>query len=242
MILLLQTGSAPPTSEHDYAQLFGQALGLEPVLADARLGEFPEGDWDGVVITGSAFSTYEELDWIAGAEEYLRRLAARGVPLYGVCFGHQLLAQAFGGKVEPCPAGWELGTCQVELNELGQKDPLFEALPSRLSVQQSHADVVTVLPEGAEVLAGNAHWGVQAFRLGRHIWGTQFHPEFTPATMAAAVERVVPLLGADDEYKQQLLRNIESTSSGCLANFARHILSRSQPVSPGQSEPHSPGR
>ncbi len=223
MILLLQTGSAPPTSEQDYAQLFGQALGVEPVLADARLGEFPEGDWAGVVITGSAFSTYEELDWIAEAEEYLRRLAARGVPLYGVCFGHQLLAQAFGGRVERCPGGWELGTCRVELNELGRKDPLFQGLPVSMTVQQSHADVVTVLPERAEVLASNAHWGVQAFRLGGRIWATQFHPEFTAATMAAAVERVAPLMGADDEHKQRLLDGIESTSGGCLANFARLV-------------------
>ena len=223
MILLLQTGSAPPTSEHDYAQLFGQALGVEPVLADARLGEFPEGDWAGVVITGSAFSTYEELDWIAGAEDYLRRLAARGVPLYGVCFGHQLLAQAFGGRVERCPGGWELGTCRVELNELGRQDPLFADLPASLSVQQSHADVVTVLPEGAQVLASNPHWGVQAFRLGERIWGTQFHPEFTAATMAAAVERVAPLIEADEEQKHRLLSTIETTSGGCLANFARLV-------------------
>jgi GMP synthase (glutamine-hydrolysing) len=223
MILLLQTGSAPPTSEHDYAQLFGQALGVEPVLADARLGEFPEGNWAGVVITGSAFSTYEELDWIARTEEYLRGLAARGVPLYGVCFGHQLLAQAFGGKVERCPQGWELGTCEVELNELGRQDPLFESMPVNLRVQQSHGDVVTVLPEGAEVLAFNAHWGVQAFRMGTQIWGTQFHPEFTAATMAAAVERVAALLEADEETRQRLLDGIETTSSGCLANFARLV-------------------
>ncbi len=224
-ILLLQTGSAPPSSDLDYGQLFGLALGLQPQLADARLGEFPEGDWAGVVITGSAFSTYEDLEWIAPAEEYLRRLAAQGVPLYGVCFGHQLLAQAFGGKVERCPHGWELGTSRVDLTELGRKDPLFEALPPTLSVQQSHADVVTVLPEGAEVLAGNAHWGVQAFRLGDRIWGTQFHPEFTAATMAAAVERVVPLMGGDDEEKSRLLSHIESTAqaSACLANFARII-------------------
>lgn len=224
-ILLLQTGSAPPTSEQDYAQLFGQALGLEPVLADARLGEFPEGDWAGVVITGSAFSTYEELDWIQPAEEYLRELAARGVPLYGVCFGHQLLAQAFGGKVERCPHGWELGTSRVELTDLGRNDPLFADLPEALSVQQSHADVVTVLPEGAEILAGNPHWGVQAFRLGQRIWGTQFHPEFTAATMAAAVERVVPLMEGDDEDKLRFLSRIENTgeASRCLANFARIV-------------------
>ncbi|MBN9415155.1 hypothetical protein ABS71_18155 [bacterium SCN 62-11] len=222
-VLLLQTGSAPPTSGQEYGQLFGDALGLEPVLADARLGEFPEGDWAGVVITGSAFSTYEELDWIGPCEEFLRQLAARGVPLYGVCFGHQLLAQAFGGKVERCPNGWELGTCRVELTELGRKDPLFESLPGELAVQQSHGDVVTALPDGAEVLATNGHWGVQAFRLGARIWGTQFHPEFTPVTMAASVERVTTLLEQDAEQKQQLLDQIEETAAarGCLANFAR---------------------
>ncbi|MFN8607018.1 MAG: gamma-glutamyl-gamma-aminobutyrate hydrolase family protein [Vulcanimicrobiota bacterium] len=225
MILLLLTGSAPPTSTQDYRQLFGQALGLEPVVADARLGEFPEGDWSGIVITGSAFSTYEELDWIARAEDFLRRQAARQVPIYGVCFGHQLLAQAFGGKVERCPNGWELGTTRVEINETGLQDPLFQGVPGNLTVQQSHADVVTLLPEGAEILAGNTHWGIQAFRLGPRIWGTQFHPEFTSETMAAAVERVSGLLEADDEFKQARLQTIQPAleARACLANFARLI-------------------
>lgn len=125
--------------------------------------------------------------------------------------------------MERCPQGWELGTCEVELNELGRQDPLFESMPVNLRVQQSHGDVVTVLPEGAEVLAFNAHWGVQAFRMGTQIWGTQFHPEFTAATMAAAVERVAALLEADEETRQRLLDGIETTSSGCLANFARLV-------------------
>ena len=225
-ILLLQTGSAPPTSLHDYAHLFGNALQVSDlVLADARLGEFPEGDWIGVVITGSAFSTYEELEWIAAAEDYLRGLAARQVPLYGVCFGHQLLAQTFGGKVEKCPAGWELGSTQVELNQLGQADPLFQNFPTQFTVQQSHADVVTQLPEGAEILASNSHWGIQAFRLGTRIWGTQFHPEFTPETMAAAVERVTGVWEADEATKQQFLEKIRPTPNApaCLSNFARIV-------------------
>ncbi|MBS2040940.1 gamma-glutamyl-gamma-aminobutyrate hydrolase family protein [bacterium] len=231
MILLLLTGSAPPSSNQDYRELFGQALGVEPVVADARLGEFPEGDWSGIVITGSAFSTYEQLEWIAPAEEFLRRQAARNVPIYGVCFGHQLLAQAFGGKVERCPNGWELGSGQVRLNSSGLQDPLFEGLPEDLTVQQSHADVVTELPEGAEILAGNSHWGVQAFRLGPRIWGTQFHPEFTTETMAAAVERVSGLLEADEEFKQTRLRAIQPAfeARACLANFARLVRPALQP-------------
>ena len=192
-------------------------------LADARLGEFPEGNWNGVVITGSAFSTYEELDWINATEEYLRNLAARNVPLYGVCFGHQLLAQTFGGKVEKCPEGWELGTTQVELNELGRVDPIFQHFPTQFTVQQSHADVVTRLPKGAEILASNSHWGIQAFRLGERIWGTQFHPEFTPETMAAAIERVTGLWEAEELVKQQFLAKIRPTPNApaCLANFAQ---------------------
>lgn len=233
-LLLLQTGDPPPRAQTTYADLFRSALEVEDlIVADARRQEFPQGAWSGVVITGSASSTYADLPWVALAEDYLRQLAAREIPLYGVCFGHQLLAQTFGGRVERCPAGWELGTTRVELTALGRQDPLFSGFPASFAVQQSHADVVTRLPEGAEILAGNSHWGIQAYRLGPRIWGTQFHPEFTPRVMAAAIERVSPLLGetdlpqrpAHEPVAQWLTRSIEETpvAQSCLANFARLV-------------------
>jgi GMP synthase (glutamine-hydrolysing) len=198
-------------------------------VADARQGELPEGPWAGVVITGSAFSTYQDLPWIAPTEEFIRRQAAQGIPILGVCFGHQLLAQTFGGMVEKCPRGWELGTTSVQLNEAGAQDPLFQGLPTSFSVQQSHGDVVTALPPEATVLAANPHWGVQAFRIGPKIWGIQFHPEFTRQTTSAAIARVAPLVGeagfpghpTDQPLQDWLLSNLQDTpeSQRCLANF-----------------------
>lgn len=219
--LLLQTGDPPPTARASYAELFRDALGLsELTVADAREGQLPPGPWAGVVITGSACSTYADLPWVAPTEGYLRQLAADNVPIFGVCFGHQLLAQTFGGRVEPCPKGWELGTSSIELTTDGQSDALFEGLPSVFEAQQSHGDVVTTLPDGAVVLASNPHWGVQAFRLGPRIWGTQFHPEFTTDTMAAAVERVTGLLGGLPVVPQ-----IRETplAARCLTNFINAV-------------------
>ena len=223
--LLLKTGDPPPTAITPYQELFREGLELTDLeVADARLGELPEGPWAGVVITGSAASSYADLPWVAPAEDYLRRLAAQDVPIFGVCFGHQLLAQAFGGKVEACPRGWELGTSRVQLTAEGLADPLFDGIPPSFEAQQSHADVVSALPEGAVVLASNPHWGVQAFRLGERIWGTQFHPEFTPETMAAAVERVTPLL--TQPLPTDPRQGIRDTPQArrCLANFARAAL------------------
>ena len=144
----------------------------------------PEPDWAGVIVTGSPASTYDEEPWIIRGEDFLRRAADRSVPLYGVCFGHQLVAQAFGGRVEKCRHGWELGTVHLTLTDDGKGDPLFSDLPETFTAQMSHGDVVTELPSGATPLAQNEHSENQSFRLGDAIWGTQFHPEFTPTIIA----------------------------------------------------------
>ena len=230
-LLLLKTGEPPAPAEESYEKLFGDCLGAEWLEAvDAQAQRIPEGPWAGVVITGSACSTYQQLPWIAACEDFLRRMAVRGVPIFGVCFGHQLLAQTFGGKVEKCPHGWELGTTSVDLTPEGVADSVFAGFPGSFAVQQSHGDVVTALPPGAVVLARNAHWGVQAFRLGQRIWGTQFHPEFTRQTTAAAIARVAARVG-EGGFPQRpselplhpwLLSGLQEAplGRGCLANFA----------------------
>lgn len=237
-ILILKTGELPRqvTQRHGpYEQAFINLLGEEErlVVADARKEPLPEPEYRGVIVTGSASSVYDGNKWIRKSEDFLRRMADREIPIYGICFGHQLVAQAFGGRVERCPQGWELGTASISLNPAGRNDPLFTGLPVEFSAQQTHGDVVTELPAGAISLAQNSHWHIQAFKLGERIWGTQFHPEFTPGIMAGLVHsltsvlppEVFPNCPADGPVKDWFLSNLRDTpqAQGCLRNFVKLV-------------------
>ena len=122
-ILLLKTGELPrrvTASIGPYERAFLNVLGDDRfVVVDARTDTPPEPDWAGVIVTGSPASVYDGDTCMARSEDFLRRAADRSVPLYGVCFGHQLLAQAFGGKVVKCRHGWELGTVTLTLTSAG---------------------------------------------------------------------------------------------------------------------------
>lgn len=160
-----------------------QAFGGDPARFQSwrvqREENPPSKKFDGVVITGSSASAYDALPWIERLSRAILDWADHGVPILGICFGHQILAQALGGRVEKNPAGWEVGTCEVELTEAGRNDYLFKGFPNRFPVMQSHQDVVTQLPPGAECLAANAICGIQAMRVGDKIRSVQFHPEYT---------------------------------------------------------------
>ena len=201
------------------------------VVLDARTDTLAETGWAGIIATGSPASTYDGDAWIARSEDFLRRAADREVPIYGVCFGHQLVAQAFGGRVEKCPRGWELGTVGLSLTAEGRADRLFADLADSFLAHMSHGDVVTSLPSGALSLADNAHWPYQAFRLGERIWGTQFHPEFTPTILhnlihslsAALPPEAFPAKPAALPLREWLLASVREAPAAqrCLANFAR---------------------
>jgi GMP synthase (glutamine-hydrolysing) len=241
-ILILKTGELPRRVIENlgpYERAFLNLLGEERfVVLDARKEELPEPDWAGVLITGSPASTYDGEAWIARSEDFLRRAADRSVPLYGVCFGHQLLAQTFGGRVEKCPHGWELGTVSLYLTDEGKTDPLFSDIPESFTAQMSHGDIVTALPSGAVPLAQNKHWEYQAFKLGEQVWGTQFHPEFTPEILSNLIHALASSLPPEvfprwnpciDPLREWLLSTVRDTplARQCLENFVKIVEEKS---------------
>jgi GMP synthase (glutamine-hydrolysing) len=236
-ILILKTGELPRRVFENlgpYENAFLRVVGQERcVVVDARKEELSGLDWAGIIITGSPASTYDGETWITQSEKFLRRAADRRIPLYGVCFGHQLLAQTFGGKVEKCPRGWELGTFPVTQTEHAANNPLFASVPEQFIAQMSHGDVVTELPSGAVVLAQNEHWTAQAFALGDRIWGTQFHSEFTPQIVQDLIHSLTPVLLPEvfqrrpdgQAAREWLLSTVQEApmAQRCLENFVRII-------------------
>lgn len=145
----------------------------------------PVRDYAGIVVGGSPASVTAPEPWMEAAVETIREAARVGTPVLGVCFGHQLIAAAFGGSVTANPSGWEIATHEIELTGEGRRDPLFRGLPDAFCVQFSHADAVDPdtlsAANGVRVLARNRATAVQALAAGDAIRGVQFHPEFTAA-------------------------------------------------------------
>jgi GMP synthase (glutamine-hydrolysing) len=170
---------------------FGRALRVDPdvevevaACSDPRLATRAAAA-EGVILSGSPRDAWsdepEVLDYLGS----VRDLMNAGKPLFGVCYGHQVMARAAGGKVAPNPAGWEVGNALVELTAAGRACPLFQAASSSLEVIESHQDAVVEAPPGSTVLATNPHTRIQALSYGPRQFSVQFHPEFTPEILRA---------------------------------------------------------
>lgn len=138
------------------------------------------------LITGSAAGVYEPLPWIGPLLGFLRE--AKGGPrLVGICFGHQAMAEALGGRVEKSERGWGIG---LQDYEIWDRAPwMGEAPPGRIAVPVSHQDQIVVPPPGVRVLAGNAFTPFGLFEYeDESAISMQFHPEFEPAYAQALIE------------------------------------------------------
>ncbi|MFB6104012.1 MAG: type 1 glutamine amidotransferase [Halobacteriaceae archaeon] len=164
---------------------FRRELPGDLIEYDVTDGELPRtgADHDAVVVTGSRSSVYWDDPWIESLTDRVARLVAADVPVLGVCYGHQVLADAVGGTVAAME-DYELG--YREVHQVGD-DPLFDGVPDPFLVFETHSDVVTDLPPGATLLAEN-DVGIQAFRHGS-AWGLQFHPEYDLETARAVTKR-----------------------------------------------------
>lgn len=153
------------------------------VMANMQISELKKlpnaSDIAGVVISGSdKMVTDVDIDrlflenWIISLKEYK-------IPLLGICYGHQLLAKVFGGEVNYHPNGIELGSAKITINDNGDKNPLFENMQLNFTSYVVHAQSVLKLPQNSICLAGNSHDNNHSFCVDGHIWGVQFHPEFS---------------------------------------------------------------
>lgn len=185
-------------------------------------------DFAGVVVTGSPGSVTDDDPWIPEAAGFLLGASLSGIPILGVCFGHQLVADAFGGKIMKNPRGRELGTTEVRLTDAGHADPLFEGLGPVLTIQESHSDVVALIPEGSTILAQNQMSEVQALAVNDHVHGVQFHPEFDADIVRGYVEaRAADLAAERGEAGLQTLREqIRDADDGrtVLGNWMKHYV------------------
>lgn len=181
---ILQTGHAPDellATEGDYDAMFRALLadeGFEFETFNVVDGQFPSGAnaADAWLITGSKHGAYEDHAWIPPLEKLIREISATQKPLIGICFGHQIIAQALGGKVEKFAGGWAVGRQTYDMD--GKK----------LAVNAWHQDQVVTLPEDTKVLAGNAHCENAVLMIGENILTIQPHPEFGAGVIAGLIE------------------------------------------------------
>jgi GMP synthase (glutamine-hydrolysing) len=198
------------------------------VRADEPLPALEDGAaW---VVTGSSASVTERAPWMLRTEEYLRAGVAAKVPVLGICFGHQLLAQALGGSVARSPLGREIGTQTLEKHPEAEGDALFGNLPGSFTVNTSHVDSVVRLPEGARVLAKTAIETNAAYSIGDCAWGVQFHPEFDGDIVRGYVRVRSELMVAEGLQPERALESAADTPHGreVLRNFVRleHVSAR----------------
>ena len=185
-LTIIQTGDVPAPLRSQfgpYAKMFermfdttGQGFSQD-VVAVSDGAPFPElGDIEGIVITGSAAGVYDDLPWLDPLRDFIRRAYAARTPMLGVCFGHQIMADALGGDVRKSEKGWGLGRHNYGVTA---RPDFMRAAPSRLAVACSHQDQVITPPADADVILASdftPNAGL-AYRNGAAL-SFQPHPEF----------------------------------------------------------------
>ncbi len=180
----------------------------------------------GVIITGSHAMVTEEHQWSVDIEEWIREATKHHIGILGICYGHQLLGKALGGKSDFNPNGKEIGTVTILTNPQIKKDPLFKDAPATFNANVTHLQSVLTLPEGAEVLGYNSHDNHQIVRYGQRIWGVQFHPEYDVEIINSYIDEQRKELLQFGFSPEKLLENVAETTytNTIIDKFIRVVL------------------
>jgi GMP synthase (glutamine-hydrolysing) len=230
-ILVVKTGEPVPKiaeKRGQFADLIAGSIGSmfegEYTVVDVRTDDAPgPRTVDAIVITGSAANVPTRDPWILRTEAWLREVVAAGTPVFGICFGHQLLAQALGGEVQKNPRGREIGTIAVDRTV---DDPIFDGLPASFTANVTHIDTVVRLPPGAVGLASSPLEDFHAIRFTPTCYGVQFHPEIDAEVMRGYVETRREILAGEGFDVEAMLGAIGEGDPGrrTLQNFVRQFL------------------
>ena len=196
--LLLATRAEDEAADEEYAAFLRYGGLDEPQLERRRLEQRPLGDVDldaysGLILGGSPFtiSVEEKSDVQLRVETELqdltRRALAQDFPFLGACFGIGIIGSVVGGTVDGT-YGEPVSAPVIRVNDAGSADPLFEVMPAAFKAFVGHKEAVHALPDDAVVLASSQDCPVQAFRVGRNVYATQFHPELDVAGIHVRIE------------------------------------------------------
>jgi GMP synthase (glutamine-hydrolysing) len=231
--LLIQTGEAPEAIRArlgGFAEWFRKAMRLDAtrmrvVRVDAGEPLPPQACVAGAVITGSGAMVTERADWSERTADWIRDAMETETPLFGVCYGHQLMAHALGGTVGWLPAGREIGTVPITRNDR-RGDDWLSALPMTFTAHTTHRQSVLEPPHRAVVLAASESDPYQLLRYAPYAVSTQFHPEFSAESMRAYIDARADALREEGFDPDALHAGVQETEAAraLLERFAHTAL------------------
>jgi len=167
-------------------------------IFDIQKDEYPDekNNYHGFIGTGSRFSVYDDVPWILRFKDYIKELYHNKIKFIGICFGHQIIAEALGGKCSQSAKGWGIG---VKTAEIYKKQPWMSlGMSPELDSYRlilSHRDQVETPPPESEVVGGNDHCPYSMITVGSHFLGIQGHPEFTVPFLSELMQSRLELMG-----------------------------------------------
>lgn len=244
-VLVIRTGHAPKPirARHgDFAHWFCLAARLPPSrvrIVDVTAGERlpPPGDVAGALITGSAAMVTERAAWSERTAGWIRNAMDAELPMFGICFGHQLMAHALGGRVDYLSGGREIGTLPINFLADAPLDALTEGMPASFRAHTTHEQSVMEIPPEATVLARSERDPNHLVRYGSQAYSAQFHPEFNAEVMRAYIRRKHADMQREGFDPRQIFREVAATpvARGLFRRFVHLHMGQKVTAPPANS-------